>query len=87
MKDPEQFDSVLVTFRAPKALADAAEAVGAKEGLTRAAVARRALLRDLAQANAEPGRHSARLHQANCSREPGLQLFHEYASRIGAYPR
>jgi hypothetical protein len=48
MKDPEELDSVLVTFRAPKALADAAEAAGAREGLTRAAVARRALLRDLA---------------------------------------
>jgi hypothetical protein len=59
MKDPDEFNSVLVTFRAPKALADAAEAVGAREGLTRAAVARRALLRDLAQVNAEPELRSA----------------------------
>jgi hypothetical protein len=53
MKDPDELDSVLVTFRAPKALADAAEAAGAKEGLTRAAVARRALLRDLQSQESE----------------------------------
>ena len=59
MKDPEQFDSVLVTFRADKKVADAADAIAAKEGLSRAALARRALLRDLAQANAEPELRSA----------------------------
>jgi hypothetical protein len=40
-------DSVVVAFRAPRALADAAEAAAAREGLTRSAVARRALLNDL----------------------------------------
>jgi hypothetical protein len=48
MKDPDELDSVLITFRAPREVAAAAEAAGAREGLTRAAVARRALLRDLA---------------------------------------
>jgi hypothetical protein len=59
MKDPEQFDSVLIAFRADKKVADAADAIAAKEGLSRAALARRALLRDLAQANAEPELRSA----------------------------
>jgi hypothetical protein len=42
-----QTDSVLVAFRCPRSLADAAEAAGAVEGLSRADIARRALIRDL----------------------------------------
>jgi hypothetical protein len=48
MKDPDETGSVVVAFRANKALADAADAVAAKEGLSRSDIARRALLRDLA---------------------------------------
>jgi hypothetical protein len=47
-----QTDSVLVAFRCPRPLADAAEAAGAVEGLTRSDVARRALIRDLGFKNA-----------------------------------
>jgi hypothetical protein len=47
-----QTDSVLIAFRAPRPLADAAEAAGAVEGLSRSDVARRALIRDLGFKNA-----------------------------------
>jgi hypothetical protein len=39
-----QTDSVLIAFRAPRPLADAAEAAAALEGLTRSDIARRALI-------------------------------------------
>lgn len=47
-----QADSVLVAFRCPRPLADAAEAAAAREGLTRSDVARRALIMALRQETA-----------------------------------
>jgi hypothetical protein len=58
MKDGDDVDeagSVLLSFRASRALANLAQKIAAKEGLSRSAVARRALLRDLA-AQADAGR-------------------------------
>ena len=47
-----QTDSVLIAFRAPRPLADAAEAAAALEGLTRSDIARRALIYALRGNNA-----------------------------------
>jgi hypothetical protein len=58
-----QTDSVLVAFRCPRPLADAAEAAGAVEGLSRSDIARRALIRDLGFKSAPTGiSESARGH-------------------------
>jgi hypothetical protein len=46
--EADEIGSVIVAFRAPKALADAAERAAAREGISRSDVARRALIRDLA---------------------------------------
>jgi hypothetical protein len=43
-EETAQTDSVLIAFRAPRPLADAAEAAAALEGLTRSDIARRALI-------------------------------------------
>jgi hypothetical protein len=42
-----QIDSVLVAFRCPRILVDAAVATAAREGLTRSDIARRALIHAL----------------------------------------
>jgi hypothetical protein len=47
MRDDEETNSVIVAFRCNPALATAAEAAAAAEGLSRSDIARRALLRDL----------------------------------------
>jgi hypothetical protein len=47
-EEAAQTDSVLVAFRCPRPLADAAEAAAALEGLTRSDIARRALIYALA---------------------------------------
>jgi hypothetical protein len=47
-EETAQTDSVLIAFRAPRPLADAAEAAAALEGLTRSDIARRALIYALA---------------------------------------
>jgi hypothetical protein len=48
MEDADELGSVIVAFRAPKALVAAAERAAAREGISRSDVARRALIRDLA---------------------------------------
>jgi hypothetical protein len=45
MRDTDETGTITLAFRAPRALAAAAERAAAKEGLSRSAVARRALLR------------------------------------------
>ena len=49
MADTSEPASVIVAFRTSRQVAEAAEAIAAREGLSRADVVRRALLRDLAQ--------------------------------------
>jgi hypothetical protein len=62
MDEAVQTDSVLIAFRAPRPLADAAEAAAALEGLTRSDIARRALIYALrdhgAPVSESAGRHS-----------------------------
>jgi hypothetical protein len=47
MSMTDEADSVVIAFVAPRELAVAAEAAGALEGLSRSAVCRRAVIRDL----------------------------------------
>jgi hypothetical protein len=44
MEDVDEVGSVVVAFRAPRALADAAERAAAREGISRSDIARRALM-------------------------------------------
>jgi len=53
MRDTDETGTITLAFRAPRALAAAAERAAAKEGLSRSAVARRALLRDLQSQSSE----------------------------------
>jgi hypothetical protein len=48
-EDEAQRAGLIIAFRAPRTLADAAEAAAAREGLTRSDIARRALMKDLAK--------------------------------------
>src|ERR1700736_1747254 len=53
MRDTDETGTITLAFRAPRALAAAADRAAAKEGLSRSAVARRALLRDLQSQSSE----------------------------------
>jgi hypothetical protein len=59
MKDDEEVGSIVVAFRADRRLAARADEAAAKEGLSRSDIARRALLRDLADASRRQSQREA----------------------------